>query len=288
MGVSKPDWFKIKLPEGNNYSAVVSNLRQNRLNTICQQARCPNRSVCWSDGTATFLILGTRCTRHCGFCAVAKGRPGPPDPEEPRRVGEAVASLKIRHAVVTSVTRDDLDDGGASVFALTIEKIRQLAPSTQVEVLIPDFRGSKEALGVVLAAKPDVLGHNVEVPASLYPRLGREKANYRRSLGVIETAKKAGFITKSGLMVGLGETKEDLRETLLDLRSAGCDLLTIGQYLQPTIRQLPVTRYYLPEELADLKKEAEALGFLGVMAGPLVRSSYLAHQLYLRARGCVT
>jgi len=288
MGVSKPDWFKIKLPEGNNYSAVVSNLRQNRLNTICQQARCPNRSVCWSDGTATFLILGTRCTRHCGFCAVAKGRPGPPDPEEPRRVGEAVASLKIRHAVITSVTRDDLDDGGASVFALAIEKIQQLAPSTQVEVLVPDFQGSKEALGVVLAAKPDVLGHNVEVPASLYPRLGREKANYSRSLRVIETAKKAGFITKSGLMVGLGETREDLLETLRDLRSAGCDLLTIGQYLQPTLRQLPVARYYLPEELADLKKEAEALGFLGVMAGPLVRSSYLAHQLYLRARGCVT
>ncbi len=288
MALSKPAWFKVRLPEAEGYSFVASSLRRNLINTICQEARCPNRAECWSAGTATFLILGTRCTRSCFFCAVAKGSPPPVDPEEPKRVAEAAASLNLGHVVITSVTRDDLEDGGASWFAATVSAIKETSPATTTEVLIPDFQGSKECLEKVLAAKPDVINHNLEVPARLYPFIGRPEANYSRSLQVLHQAKQAGFITKSGLMVGLGETADDLRKTFSDLRQAGCDLLTIGQYLQPTRRQLPVERFYHPEEFAALEEEARHFGFRGVAAGPLVRSSYLAHKLLRKAKACAS
>lgn len=288
MALSKPAWFKVRLPEAESYSFVASSLRRNQINTICQAARCPNRVECWSSGTATFLILGTRCTRSCLFCAVTRGNPLPVDPEEPKRLAEVTASLNLGHVVITSVTRDDLEDGGASWFAATLAAIRETSPSTTTEVLIPDFQGWRQHLKKVLAAGPDVINHNLEVPARLYPLIGRPEANYGRSLGILRQAKQAGFITKSGLMVGLGETNDDLRKTLLDLRQAGCDLLTIGQYLQPTRNQLPVKRFYRPEEFAKLEEEARLLGFRGIAAGPLVRSSYLAHELLRKAKECAS
>ncbi len=288
MPISKPEWFKIFLPQAETYARVATNLKRQHLNTICQSARCPNRSACWSAGTATFLILGPRCTRSCGFCAVEKGKPYPPDEAEPERVAQAVVSLGLRYAVITSVTRDDLADGGAGHFAATIKAIRRFSPSCSVEVLIPDFQGSEKALELILASHPDIINHNLEVPAALYPLINREKANYFRSLELIKKAKKRGFMTKSGLMVGLGESQEDLYQTLFDLRSVGCDLLTIGQYLQPTRKQMPVAKFYSPEEFTALENKAYELGFLAVAAGPLVRSSYLAHELQQKVKECAT
>jgi len=283
MSFSKPQWLKVHLPASEHYSAVASHLRRYQLHTICLEARCPNRSACWGEGTATFLILGNRCTRNCAFCAVSKGRPLPPEPDEPGKIAEVINLLGIRYAVITSVTRDDLPDGGASAFAATVDAIRRNCPSTLIELLIPDFQGSEEALQLVFASRPEVIGHNLETPVSIYPLINRKEENYFRSLLIIKRAKESGFITKSGLMVGLGESRQALRQAMKDLIEAGCDLLTIGQYLQPTKASRPVARFYSPEEFKDLEREALELGFKAVASGPLVRSSYLARQLYSRA-----
>jgi lipoic acid synthetase len=280
MNSSKPSWLKVKLPGHPNFFHVSELVKKNGLNTICQSARCPNISECWTARTATFLILGNICTRGCAFCAVKKGVPGPPRPEEPERVAEAVATLGLEYAVITSVTRDDLPDGGASIFAEAIQAVRRLRPTTKVEVLIPDFQGRDEALKTVLDARPAILNHNLEVPETLYPRINRPQANYSRSLRVLEKAKLTGAATKSGLIVGLGEKTEDILQALSDLRKAGCDLLTIGQYLRPSRDNAPVEKYYAPEEFNALKNIALDFGFRDVEAGPLVRSSYHAHKLY--------
>ncbi|MCX7974207.1 MAG: lipoyl synthase [Candidatus Aminicenantes bacterium] len=280
--MSKPEWLKIRLPETNQYSRVASQLRHYHLFTICQEARCPNRSSCWDEGTATFLILGNQCTRNCTFCAVTKGNPRQPDPEEPKRIAEAVHFLGLRYAVITSVTRDDLPDGGASFFAATVKAVRKLSPSTVIELLIPDFRGSQSSLETILASRPQVISHNLETPLNIYPHINRPKDNYFLSLEIIRQAKRAGFITKSSLMVGLGESDEDIKQAMQDLAEAGCDLLSLGQYLQPTKKNLPVSKFYSPEEFASLENLARSLGFKAVAAGPLIRSSYLAHQLYAR------
>jgi lipoic acid synthetase len=273
--------LKVKLPAQGSFFEVSSLLKKNHLHTICESARCPNIAECWSARTATFLILGDTCTRDCGFCAVKKGTPANPSETEPAQVAEAVGSLGLDYAVVTSVTRDDLPDGGASAFARTIRAIRERRPQARVEVLIPDFQGKKEALEAVVASRPDVLNHNLETTEPGYPRINRPGGNYWRSLGVLETAKKLGALTKSGLMVGLGESGSEIEQTLSDLRNAGCELLTIGQYLQPGRANPPVSLYYTPEEFEEMRSRALALGFRDVAAGPLVRSSYRAHQLFL-------
>jgi len=277
---AKPSWLKVKLPAHGSFFEVSSILKRNHLHTICQSAKCPNIAECWTARTATLLILGDTCTRQCGFCAVKKGTPVGMSGEEPEQVAEAVASLGLEYAVVTSVTRDDLPDGGASVFARTIRAIKERRPQARVEVLVPDFQGSEEALAAVITAGPDVLNHNLETTEPGYPRINRHLENYRRSLGVLKTAKKLGALTKSGLMVGLGEDGPEVEQTLLDLRSVGCDLLTFGQYLQPSRQNPPVSRYYAPEEFEAMRARALELGFRNVAAGPLVRSSYQAHALF--------
>jgi lipoic acid synthetase len=281
--LAKPSWLKVRLPAHGNFFEVSGILERNHLHTICQSAKCPNIAECWTARTATFLILGDTCTRQCAFCAVKKGAPDRQSEEEPGRVAEAVASLGLDYAVVTSVTRDDLPDGGASVFAETIRAIKAKQSQAKVEVLVPDFQGSEDALAAVIAAGPDVLNHNLETSEPGYPRINRPGKNYRRSLGLLEAGKKLGALTKSGLMVGLGETGPEIERTFADLRSVGCDLLTIGQYLQPGRQNPPVSRYYTPEEFAAMRGLALALGFKDVAAGPLVRSSYRAHQLYQSA-----
>jgi lipoic acid synthetase len=263
---------------------VSSLIEGGRLHTICRSAKCPNIAECWTRRTATFLILGTACTRACAFCAVDKGAPAPPDPAEPESVSAAAAELKLAYAVITSVTRDDLSDGGAGQFVETVRALRRHLPDVLTEVLIPDFGGLAGPLAAVLAERPEVLGHNLETVERLYPAIGRPKANYRRSLEVLRRAKDAGATTKSGLMVGLGETREEIGLALADLRNAGCDLLTLGQYLQPTRTHAKVERYVPPAEFDLMKSEALALGFAGVEAGPLVRSSFHAHELYATLR----
>jgi lipoic acid synthetase len=254
-------------------------LRRAGLHTVCEEAACPNIGECFEAGTATFLILGDVCTRACRYCAITSGRPDPVDAEEPRRVAEAVALLGLRHAVVTSVTRDDLPDGGATGFAATIREVHRLSPSTAVEVLIPDLRGDWQALAAITEAGPDILNHNVEIVPRLY-RSVRPQAVYLRSLDLLRQAKtlRPGMSTKSGIMLGLGEEPAEVREVMSDLRGAGCDILTLGQYLRPSPRHLPVTRFYPPEEFAALAEEGRALGFRHVESGPLVRSSYRAAQ----------
>jgi lipoic acid synthetase len=276
----KPDWLKVRLPSHGEYFRVSEILKSRRLHTICQSARCPNIGHCWERKTATFLILGDTCTRACGFCAVAKGVPEAPDPGEPGRVAGAVVSLGLRYTVITSVTRDDLADGGAAHFARTIRAIRDASPGTKVEALVPDFGGDVEALGIVLAAEPDILNHNLETTESIYPKIRRPRENYRRSLEVLGEAKRRGARTKSGLMLGLGEREEDVLQAFGDLRRAGCDLLTLGQYLRPAEVNPPVERYYSPEEFSAIRGTALALGFLDVVSGPLVRSSFEAERLY--------
>jgi lipoic acid synthetase len=248
-----------------------------KLHTVCEEAQCPNLGECWGSGTATFLILGDVCTRDCRFCNVKSGRPEPPDPDEPARVAEAVAAMELRHAVITSVTRDDLADGGASLFADVIRAIHDQAPGCSVEVLIPDFRGDPEALETVMAARPEILNHNVETVPRLYPTV-RPQADFDRSLEVLRRARQlapAG-VTKSGIMVGLGENREEIQSVLESLRAVGCDVLTVGQYLSPSRRHLPVQRYYTPEEFLEIRDAALALGFRCVESAPLVRSSYHA------------
>ena len=275
--LSRPEWLRVRFAGGDNYRDIRTLMRGMSLHTVCEEASCPNVGECWEQRTATVMILGRICTRACRFCAVATGVPTPADPDEPTRAAQAAQRMALRHAVITSVARDDLPDGGASVFAATIREIRRLSPGTTVEVLIPDFRGSSESLAIVMAARPDILNHNVETVRRLQRRL-RAKAFYERSLEVLARAKAAapGGLTKSGLMVGAGETWEELLESLSDLRSVGCDIVTIGQYLRPTAAHLPISRYYAPDEFRRLKDEGLRLGFRHVESGPLVRSSYHA------------
>jgi lipoic acid synthetase len=272
--------LKVRLPSHGEYFRVAEIVRTGGLHTICQSARCPNIGACWERRTATFLVLGDTCTRDCGFCAVAKGTPRPPDPDEPARVAAAVVSLGLAYAVVTSVTRDDLPDGGAAAFAAVLRAIRARSPRTRVEALIPDFGGDPAALETVLAARPEVLSHNLETTESLYPEIRRPRESYRRSLGVLRAAKARGALTKSGLMIGLGESEAAIFRTFADLRRAGCDLLTIGQYLQPSPAHATVARYYTPGEFEALAAAARRSGFREVVSGPLVRSSYEAGRLY--------
>ena len=276
-----PDWIKARLPAGENYHDLKGILRGLELNTVCEEAHCPNIGECWEQRTATIMILGDVCTRACGFCAVATGRPTWNDEDEPRRVAEAIRQMRLEHVVVTSVARDDLADGGAHIFAETIRALRRECPGMGVEVLIPDFNGEPEPLATVMQAAPDILNHNVETVERLQKPV-RKRARYGRSLGVLREAKRlAGELgnavhTKSSVMVGLGEARDELRQTFADLRAVDCDILTIGQYLRPTDRHLPLERYYHPTEFDEMKAEALALGFKHVESGPLVRSSYHA------------
>jgi lipoic acid synthetase len=282
-GGRRPSWLLTRLPGGECYATVRQVLREGKLRTVCESARCPNAHECWNAGTATFLILGGACTRGCHFCAVPSCPPEPPDPAEPAAVALAASQLGLRHVVVTSVTRDDLPDGGAAHFAATIRAVREVLGSATVEVLIPDFGGDPDALDRVLAEHPEVLNHNVETVVRLYPRV-RPGADYRRSLALLRRASNAGLRAKSGLMIGLGESPVEVRELLRDLRDAGCAHVTIGQYLQPSRRNLTVKRYYHDAEFAELKARALELGIAHVDAGPRVRSSYHAERA-MEARG---
>jgi lipoyl synthase len=275
----KPQWLRAKAPVGENFHSLKKLARGLGLHTVCESAQCPNIGECWNHRTATFMLLGDICTRRCGFCAVPKGRPEAIDWEEPKRVAEAVATLGLKHAVITSVNRDDDNVGGAEIFAETIRQVRRLTPDCRVEVLIPDFQGLQEPLRIVLEARPDVLNHNTETVPRLY-RVVRSGARYQRTLDLLENAKKfsPGMVTKSGLMVGLGETVDELIAVFRDLGERNVDLLTVGQYLRPSRDHLPITRFYTPEEFRFLKEEALRSGFQHVESGPLVRSSYHAHE----------
>ena len=278
MRSNRPDWLRVKLPYGQTYKNVSDIIDTHSLHTVCQSARCPNMGECWSAGTATFMILGNVCTRSCGFCAVLTGRPDPGlDYDEPRRVADAVRLMNIKHAVVTSVNRDEREDGGAPIFAETIRLIREYRPGCTIEVLIPDFRGKWDALQLVLDARPEVLNHNVETVPRLYRRV-RPQANYERSLQVLRLAKKQGLRTKSGIMVGLGETKDEVLALMDDYVGVGLDVMTIGQYLQPTKMHLPVEEFVHPDVFAWYKSVGEAKGISIVESGPLVRSSYHAER----------
>jgi lipoic acid synthetase len=275
----KPSWLRAKAPVGDNFHNLKKLARGLGLHTVCESAQCPNIGECWNQKTATFMLLGDICTRRCGFCAVPKGRPEPIDWDEPRRVAEAVATLGLKHAVVTSVNRDDDNVGSARVFAETIREIRELIPDCRVEVLIPDFQGLEEPLKIVLDAKPDVLNHNTETVPRLY-RAVRSGARYERTLRLLESAKtfSPGVVTKSGVMVGLGESTDELVEVFRDLGTRGVDILTVGQYLRPSKDHLPIARFYEPDEFVHLRNEALRFGFRHVESGPLVRSSYHAHE----------
>lgn len=273
----RPSWLRAKLPYGPTYRRVLDTVETHRLHTVCQSARCPNMGECWTAGTATFMILGNVCTRSCGFCAVKTGRPDPVDWDEPRRVAEAVRLMRIRHAVVTSVDRDDLEDGGAALFAETIRQIRALNPGVTVEVLIPDFQGNWEALQQVLDERPDILNHNLETVPRLYRRV-RPQARYERSLELLWRAKQAGLRTKSGIMVGLGETQQEVLAVMDDLARIRLDIMTIGQYLQPTRMHLPVEEFVSPDVFRWYKEMGEAKAIGHVESGPLVRSSYHAER----------
>lgn len=273
-----PTWIKARMPSGGNYAELKKLMRDLQLHTVCEEARCPNIGECWNSRTATFMILGDVCTRRCMFCAVKKGAPGGVvDTDEPRRLGEAVGYLKLNHIVITSVNRDDLADGGASVFAECIAEARKHRPGCTVEVLIPDLEGNWDALAVIVQAHPEVLNHNTETVSRLYRRV-RPYANYQQTLNLLRIGKQldAQILTKSGLMVGLGETVTELLETMQDIRNTECDILTIGQYLSPSPRHLPIQRYYTPEEFEELKEAGLEMGFRHVESGPLVRSSYHA------------
>lgn len=275
----RPEWLKVRLPGGENYTGLKKLVTRLNLHTVCESARCPNIAECWNHGTATFMILGNTCTRSCGFCAVPSGKPDPMDEDEPRRVAEAAVTMGLKYAVVTSVNRDDQADGGAHIFAETIRQIRDRLPECKVEVLIPDFMGDWDALEVVMDAEPNVLNHNTETVPRLY-RFARKGANYQRTLQLFTEAKKLKpkIPTKSGVMAGLGESWQELMQTLRDIREREVGILTVGQYMQPTKNHLPVARYYTPDEFGIIKQEALALGFAHVESGPLVRSSYHAHE----------
>jgi lipoic acid synthetase len=274
----RPDWLRVRLPQGENYIELKNLMRSKALHTVCEEARCPNIGECWGHRTATFMILGRVCTRSCGFCAVQTGRPTELDWGEPRRVAEAVRQMGLRHAVVTSVNRDELQDGGAGMFAATIRAIRRLNPTCAVEVLTPDFKGDRDALQTVIAAQPDIFNHNIETVPRLYKRV-RPQAVYERSLQVLQWAKEMNpeRPTKSGFMLGLGETWDEVIQTLHDLHAHKVDIVTIGQYLRPTPTHLPIERYWHPDEFRQLAIEGKKIGLRHVESGPLVRSSYHAH-----------
>jgi lipoic acid synthetase len=280
----KPAWLKVVAPGGPNYLAVKQLIGELRLHTVCQEAHCPNIGECWEHRAATFMILGDVCTRNCAYCAVAHGSPAPLDPGEPARLAAAVARLGLRHVVVTSVDRDDLPNGGAEVFAAVISEIRRRTPGTSVEVLIPDFKGSARALGIVVAARPDILNHNLETVERLY-RLARPGGRYARALALLRRAKELdpALLTKSGIICGLGEEWDELLLAMRDLRAQGVDILTLGQYLRPSSAHLPVARYYTPAEFAELRRRGLEMGYRHVEAGPLVRSSYHAWEQVARA-----
>jgi len=281
MNLRKPQWLKKRIPPFQDIQKVKLILGQTHLHTVCEEARCPNLGECFSSGTATLLILGRICTRDCGFCGVEHGAPDPLNEQEPEEVAQAVQKMGLHYVVVTSVTRDDLPDGGASFFAKTIQAIRRVDPTIKIEVLVPDFKGNHSSLEIVLRGGPDVLNHNVETVARLYPEV-RPQANYRRSLDLLRKSKEIDpqTLTKSGFMVGLGETQEEVLELLRDLRETECDFLTIGQYLQPSLNQLPVVRYIPPEEFEEYKRIGEEVGFRAVASGPFVRSSFHASEMF--------
>lgn len=283
---ARPEWLRKRLPLGTHVQAMEGSLERNRLHTICQEACCPNQGECFSKGVATYLVMGNVCTRNCRFCAVDSGTPGPLDPGEPLRLAEEVKRLGLRFVVVTSVTRDDLPDGGAGHFARVIEVLRRECPVVGIEVLIPDFQGSRGALKTVVDAAPEVLNHNVETVPRLYPSV-RPRADYRRSLELLREAKalNPSLVTKSGLMVGLGETHEEVIGVMTDLRSASCDLITIGQYLSPSAAHHPIVEYVRPEVYDQYRHEALRLGFRDAAASPFVRSSYMAEALFSAIRG---
>lgn len=273
----KPEWLRVKLPQGGNYQRVRNIVSEHKLHTICQSGNCPNMGECWGAGTATFMILGNVCTRSCGFCNVATGRPEAVDPFEPARVARSVELMGVRHCVITSVDRDDLADGGSDIWARTIRSVRRRSPRTKLETLIPDFKGEWANLATVTAERPEVLSHNLETVRRL-SRLVRVQAKYDRSLEVLFRAKKDGLRTKSGIMLGLGETEQEVLEAMDDLRSVQCDVVTLGQYLQPSKQHLPVVEFVHPDRFAFLKEEGVKRGFLFVESGPLVRSSYHAER----------
>ncbi len=277
----RPDWLKTKLPNDPNYFELKRIMREKGLHTVCEEANCPNITECWSHRTATFLILGKICTRACGYCDVTSGRPFPLDLDEPRQVAEATKAMGLKHVVITSVNRDDIEDGGSYIFAESVRRIREEMPECRIELLIPDFMGRWEYLKVVMDSQPEILNYNTETVPRLYRRV-RHKARYDRTLELLKRAKELGrhynVITKSGIMVGLGETKEELVEVMRDLRGVDCDVITLGQYMRPSIKHLPVDRYYTPDEFAELKEIALGLGFKYAESGPLVRSSYHAHE----------
>lgn len=276
--IRRPDWLKVRFSASEEYKEIRNLVRSSALHTVCQSARCPNIGECWGQRTATFMILGDICTRNCGFCAVKTGRPAALDRLESERVAAAVKKLRLKHAVITSVNRDELKDGGSSIFAETIKAIKRNVLACRVEVLIPDFKGCKQSLKTVLDAEPDILNHNIETVPGLYKDV-RPQADYKQSLEVIRYSKEYGAVTKSGLMVGIGETFEEVLQVMHDLKESGCDIVTIGQYLQPTKNHLPVDRYVTPDEFAEYKRYGSrlaGLGFRHVESGPLVRSSYHA------------
>lgn len=273
----RPAWMRVRPPTGETYERLQNLMRQKTLHTVCEEAGCPNMSECWGSGTATFLMLGDVCTRSCGFCDIKHGRPAPLDWLEPERVAQAVKAMKLKHAVITSVNRDERKDGGSPLFAMVIRRIRELNPGCSIEVLIPDFKGSLEALKIVMDARPEILNHNVETVPRLFKRV-QPQDNYQWSEATLRNAKKLDpqVLTKSGIMVGLGESLEEVRAVLRDLRAWGVDILTVGQYLQPSRKHLPIERYYTPEEFAQIKAYGLEIGFRWVESGPLVRSSYHA------------
>jgi lipoyl synthase len=273
----KPDWLKVKLPTGKPYHALKEIIDNEKLHTVCESAACPNRGECWSRSTATFMILGNICTRSCGFCNVTTGRPTELDLDEPLRVAEAVKKLNLSYVVITSVNRDELPDGGAAIWAQTIAEVRARNPKVKIEVLIPDFCGNWQALYTVLEANPDILNHNVETIPRLYLNV-RPQGNFERSLKLLQLSKKAGFTTKSGLMMGLGESDEEVKEVMRAWRTVDCDMVTLGQYMQPTPQHLPVARWVTPASFEQLKNEGISMGFRNVFSGPLVRSSYHAEE----------
>ena len=281
----KPGWLKAAIPAGKNYFKIKKALEERNLCTICQQAKCPNISECWNNYHATFLIMGDTCSRNCAFCSVKHGVPEPLDSKEPERIVEMTNILDARYVVITSVTRDDLEDGGSSHFADVIRTLKKHKPGVRIEVLIPDFKGNIRHLETVLDARPDVLNHNLETVRRLYPHVNRKPFNYLISLQVLKHSKACGFITKSGIMVGLGETLDELKESFQDLRNSGVDLLTIGQYLQPAHENVRVERFYTPEEFERLKELALSFGFTDAIAGPFVRSSYNADQMFRKCKG---
>lgn len=280
---AKPEWLKVSLPTGVGYKKIKSLISEQDLHTVCESAACPNRGECWSSGTATLMILGNICTRSCGFCNIATGRPTELDLDEPRRVADAVEVMQLKYAVITSVNRDELKDGGASVWAETIKQVRQRCPQTKIEVLIPDFCGNTDALDTVLEAGPDVVNHNMETIKRLYLKV-RPQAKYERSLELLRYVRECGFVSKSGFMVGLGEEEEEVVELLTHMREHKVDLVTIGQYMQPTLNHLPVETYVRPETFEYYKERGMSMGFVNVFSGPLVRSSYHAGEQSERAK----